>query len=520
MKSILELNHTKAKQFFLKEESYFSFELPKYFVFQPLLDEVSKTLDRKKLSDFYGSYVDNSGSKQRTAYPADFEDVNYKLLNNKDGKFAYRQFQLIHPALYVSLVHSITDEANWNLIIERFKQFSSNPKIKCYSIPLQSEGVQSDKATSVTNWWNSIEQQSIELALSFEYVLHTDVANCYGSIYTHSVPWAIHTKPVAKSNRDPNGNIGNIIDKHLKDMAFGQTNGIPEGSVIMDFIAEMVLGYADDELGVRIKQENFQGEPIKDYHIIRYRDDYRIFTNNPQVAEHITKLLTEILIDLGLRLNPQKTSVSNNVVRDSIKSDKLFWMTYKQGAKSIQEHLLLLHNLSEKFPNSGSLQKALLKFYHRVKDVKEIKQNIKVLISILVDIMYKSPKTYPITTAILSKLVSLIKEPTQREFILQAVKSKFYKIPNTGHIEIWLQRLTIKFDRSRIYDENLCKKVNDPSVMIWNSDWLNKSMKKLISTFQIINEQKILELPEVIDSSEVALFESKTEYGNSTSEFE
>jgi len=281
-----------------------------------------------------------------------------------------------------------------------------------------------------------------------------------------------------------------------------------------------VLGYADDELGSRIKQENFQGEPIKDYQIIRYRDDYRIFTNNPQVAEHITKLLTEVLIDLGMRLNPLKTSVSNHVVRDSIKSDKLFWMTYKQGAKSIQEHLLLLHNLSEKFPNSGSLQKALLKFYHRVKEIKKIKQNTKVLISILVDIMYKNPKTYPITTAILSKLISLIEEPFQREDILQAVESKFKKIPNTGHIKIWLQRLTIKFDRQRDYEENLCKKVNDPSALIWNSDWLNNSLKNQISTFQIIDEQRISDLPEVIDSSEVALFVSKTEYGNNTSELE
>lgn len=533
MKSILELNHTEARQYFLKEKNYFSFELPKYFTFEKLLLKISDTIAGKPIEDFYLNPPDYTKSKPKAKqpFPSDFDNTNYKLLNNKDGKFAYRQFQLIHPALYVSLVHNITDEANWNLIIERFEQFSSNPKIKCYSIPLQSEGVQSDKATSVTNWWNSIEQQSIELALSFEYVLHTDVANCYGSIYTHSVPWAIHTKPVAKSNRDPNGNIGNIIDKHLKYMAFGQTNGIPEGSVMMDFIAEMVLGYADDELGVRIKQEYFQGEPIKDYQIIRYRDDYRIFTNNPQVAEHITKLLTEVLIDLGLRLNPQKTSVSNNVVRDSIKddklfwiisqsTDKLFWITPKKGFKGIQEHLLLLHNLAEKFPNSGSLQKALLKFYHRVKDVKEIKQNIKVLISILVDIMYKNPKTYPITTAILSKLISLIEEPSQREDILQAVESKFKKIPNTGHIKIWLQRLTIKYDRSRIYEENLCRKVNDPSVFIWNSDWLNNSLKKLISSFQIIDEQRILELPEVIDSSEVGLFETKTEYGNNSSDFE
>ena len=34
MKRILELNHTEARQYLLKAESYFNFDLPQYFVFQ------------------------------------------------------------------------------------------------------------------------------------------------------------------------------------------------------------------------------------------------------------------------------------------------------------------------------------------------------------------------------------------------------------------------------------------------------------------------------------------------------
>jgi hypothetical protein len=32
----------------------------------------------------------------------------------------------------------------------------------------------------------------------------------------------------------------------MQGMNYGQTNGIPQGSVLMDFIAEMVLGYIDE----------------------------------------------------------------------------------------------------------------------------------------------------------------------------------------------------------------------------------------------------------------------------------
>jgi len=37
-------------------------------------------------------------------------------------------------------------------------------------------------------------------------------------------------------------------------------------------------------------------------------------------------MLTNILVDLGLKLNPQKTLASNNVITHSIKQDKLDWI--------------------------------------------------------------------------------------------------------------------------------------------------------------------------------------------------
>ena len=178
MKIILELNNNEAAQFFLKEESYFNFDLPPYFAFENLIQAVSGHIAKQDIEAFHLT-------KRR--YAAEFENVNYKFLNNKDGKFAWRPFQLIHPALYVSLVNKITEQENWNLIVDRFQQFQANPNIRCYCIPLESETKQSDKASTVSQWWLAIEQQSIELALKYECVLHTDISDCYGSIYTHSV---------------------------------------------------------------------------------------------------------------------------------------------------------------------------------------------------------------------------------------------------------------------------------------------------------------------------------------------
>ncbi|GAW90765.1 hypothetical protein FPS14_contig00104-0004 [Flavobacterium psychrophilum] len=242
MKQILELNNTDAKTLFLKEESYSNISLPDYFSFQELLDKLDKELTNKNLSDL------------RTKSPRESDYVNYKLLSNKDGKFAWRPFQLINPAIYVSLVNTITETTNWNLLKKDLKIFKKQ-KIECHSLPAISETIdKTNKSAQILNWWQMIEQKSIGLALDFKYVLHSDIADCYSSIYTHSIPWAIHTKEKSKINRK-NSLLGNAIDNHLQDMSYGQTNGIPQGSVLMDFIAEIVLGYVDLLLTEQLKEK-------------------------------------------------------------------------------------------------------------------------------------------------------------------------------------------------------------------------------------------------------------------------
>jgi RNA-directed DNA polymerase len=507
MKIILDFSHADARRFLLKEESYYNFDLPKYFVFQKLLEQISQEIQEKPLSDYYGNYVDASGKKKPTR-PCDYENVNHRFLNNKDGKFAWRPLQLVHPAIYVSLVHKISKEENWNVIVSRMEEFRSNSKIRCLSLPVESDDELSDRATTVSNWWHSVEQGSIELALKYQYVVHTDISDCYGSIYTHSIAWALHTRESAKNNRTDKNLIGNLIDSYIQNMSFGQTNGIPQGSVLMDFIAEIVLGYADLELSQKIS-----GTSIDDYEILRYRDDYRIFTNNPQDGNLILKLLTEILVDLGLKLNSQKTLASDHVIANSIKQDKLDWIKSQKKIANLQGHLLFIHDFSCKHPNSGSLSKALDKFFDRIKRLENNRDDILVLISILVDIMFKNPRIYPTGAAILSKFLSLINSGDEKIKILNAVISKFRLLPNIGYLEIWIQRIVLKTGHEIDFKEPICKKLNDANVPLWNSDWLNNNkLKQLINNCSIVEREIIEEMDEVIEEKEVKLFGSKNIY--------
>lgn len=499
MKTLLELTHTEAREAFLKQESYCSVELPKYFNFQPLLDALSQNgnvgniplVDAKKLND-----------------------VNYKFLTNKDGKYSWRPIQLINPVIYVNLVNRITKKENWELIKIRFKKFQENENIRCYSIPTVSlNPTKSNKALNIQNWWQQIEQQSLELSLDFDCMMNTDITDCYGSVYTHTIPWALHGEKLIKNDflfpSSPKKKyLGNDIDTTIRSMQFSQTNGIPQGSMLMDFIAEMILGYADAKLSFKIKNYNRKNS-IGNYTILRYRDDYKIFASSQETLIKIAKLLTETLFELNFKINSQKTFITENIVSNVIKPDKSYWNEVKQSEKTLQKHLFLIHSLAEKHPNSGSLTTALTKFLEeRVYPITLFQEeNSKVLVSILVDIAFKNPRTYPVITAILSKILSLeIKNETVTE-ILNAIENKFDKIPNVGHLQIWLQRLTIKSDRNKNYTETLCKKVIDNNTNIWNLNWLtNQTIKDDILNNPIIDEENINEIEQVIEPNEVKIF--------------
>lgn len=496
-KTILDCSCDEAREYFLQASKFCTIDLPKYIDFQPLLTRLEATIGKNRL---FSITKDESS-------PKDSEN----FLTNKDGNFAWRPLQIINPAIYICLVNRMTESTNWTIIKDRFAYFQDNKSIKCYGLPLLSDDnnnqLKTDTETSILNWWEEMEQQSIELALHYNYVLMTDITDCYGSIYTHSIGWALHGKEEAREHRteQPPTIIGCIIDDLIQAMSYRQTNGIPQGSVLMDFIAEMVLGYADSEFTKRMV-----GNQIEDYKILRYRDDYRIFANTQEDAVKLAKVLSEVLSDINLKLNVQKTFVSNNIIRDVIKTDKLYWNEAKHEEKTLQKHLLLIHGLAERHPNSGSLSTALNEFLNRIYPLSLLKENSsKVLISILADIAYNNPRTYSIIVVCIGKILSLETDRSKIEDIYKLITKKFENKPNIGYWKVWFQRLTIKNDREREREseEKLCQiAANNPNTQLWNISWLKEEYQQIFNEVCVFNEEIYENTSEVPDKDEAQLF--------------
>ena len=492
-KSILEMSHKEAEEFFLKDKSYCSIDLPDYFSFSKLLTDISDAIDEIKNG---GTNISSFYDKKKLK---NTEKVNHTLFANKDGKLSWRPLQIIHPFLYVLLVKEITEESNWNKLRSRFGSFQRNEKIKCFSIPIEDMSKKSDEEEQIVQWWENMEQESINQSLDYKFSYDTDIADCYGSIYTHSIAWAVETINIAKEQRNNKDLLGNKIDNHIRNMQYGQTNGIPQGSVLMDFIAEIILGYIDEQLTDEINKNN-----IADYKIFRYRDDYKIFVNTPNDGEMILRLLSEVMVDFGLKLNSSKTRENKNIISSSVKPDKLSWFQLNQGDLTLQTQFLLIHQHSLLYPNSVSIIRGLKELNKKISD----EENSIQIISITVDIMLHNPKVIPICCSIISKILKNTEEGIKL-YISEKIYNRLMDTSNSELAQIWLQRMMKGSVDKFHFKEALCSIVKGENIEIWDNSWFNRDnnkIKKLILPASIFDKTIFDEKDEVIKESEFSLF--------------
>lgn len=291
-------------------------------------------------------------------------------------------------------------------------------------------------------------------------------------------------------------------------MTYNQTNGIPQGSVLMDFIAEIVLGYADLLLSKKLNDTK-----IENYKIIRYRDDYRIFVNNSQTGSQIVKFLTEVMIELGFKLNATKTQKTEDIIEGSLKKDKLYRISHLEDLNkfcpnkgNLQKQIIRIYDFSKKFPNSGSLQ-ALLSEYNKNLKFKKDDKNIVPVISIAFTIACSNPRVYPTIAAIIGKSLSYISDFDKRFDIVQKIKTKLEEKPNTEYMEIWLQRIIYNDDFFQNYNSSICNLVMDKTLPpVWNIDWVSNGLKNIVNTTPIINYQELSNLDAEIRDDEIDIF--------------
>ena len=366
----------------------------------------------------------------------------------------------------------------------------------------------------------------------------SDITNCYGSINPQSVDWALSCKGTNYENNQ-NHQLAENIQKYLRALQHGHNIGIPQGSALFDFVGEIVLGYSD-----LLLYEALQKEKINGYEIIRYRDDYRVFCNDKDKLERISYILQSVLESLNLRMNSQKTKISDSIVTDFIKPDKLFYIYNtpifnKKGCDfdGIQKHLLYILLFSRQYPNGGQLRtmlsdldKRIIKklkprkkkykielldlegesnnIFDKLPSYKEkevpgkIYENIRAITAIATQIALENVSVSHYALRIVSRIVDSLTDMKEKRDIISKVYNKLCNQPNSDYNQLWLQNITYTQDKKSKkspYSMRLCKLVmgnaEDP---LWNNNWLKQDIAKNLPYDSIVNKEILKKVTPVI----------------------
>ena len=534
-KNILSFNHKEAMDFFLKSEQYHGFELPEYFVFDELLQEVKNTVGKTPYKDCLRKGIS----------PEELPDVNLDILLNKDGHYAVRPIILANPFLYYFLVREICNEQSWTVIKHLFEKYNV-PHITSCALPvIPKEKEPFHKSTTILNWWSSMEQRSIELSLEYRYMFVTDITNCYGSVNPQAFDWAFSFKGT-KHEQETENPIAKNIQKNLRAFQQGRNIGIPQGNAIFDFIGEIILGYSDLLLHEAIQREGIAAS----YEIIRYRDDYRIFCNDKDVLEKISYILQHVLESLNFRMNSKKTKISNSIVTDAVKSDKLAYIYNtpvfnKKGCDfdSFEKHLLYILMFARQYPDSGSIRTMLSDIDKRIEErlkpqTREVSTinledtnnviekrtetyqrklvggSVRAMSAVCVQIALENVGCCHYALRVLSRMVDSLEEEQEKRDIIDKVYTNLCNQPNSDYNQLWLQNITYQNDKKKgvsPYNIRLCKVVMGENVELWNNSWLKKGLTKNYKQTSVVSNEVLKKVTPIITFRETRAYLETTE---------
>lgn len=252
-----------------------------------------------------------------------------------------RIMTLPHPTPYSSLVLHLSE--HWHDIAPKLSSRHSKirpSKWKDGRIIVMSYGRAWTKAIARSR--NSVGNR---------YLVRADISNCFPSIYTHSVDWALRNRRTAKANRSDRS-WESETDKRFQNIADNETKGVGIGPAVSNIAAELVLQRVDREM-----TKSFPKIPWA-----RNIDDYEAFVENEDAAFHWIASLSEHLSQYRLHLNTAKLEIVklgdewNDAWMAQINRQK---PNKKASPGQVFQYLMWLEQLAKQFPSESVLRYGL-----------------------------------------------------------------------------------------------------------------------------------------------------------------
>jgi len=295
-------------------------------------------------------------------------------------KLSRRHLGIPNPLHQIKLSQVI--ENNWGSIQNHYNKSNISA-----SVPTPS----TKRAVETRYSFRELASERALRSTSSRVLLKTDISRYFPSIYTHSIPWALHTKTIAKKTRG-NSLFGNEIDEKVRNTQDGQTMGIPIGpdtSLIISEIIGCELDYLlESELG-----------SLKGF---RYVDDYYLYFESLSEAEIACSKLTKIMKTFELDPNTVKTTISYlPEILEKKWAVEIKLYDIRENPKAQKSDIISFFSkafeYSIDFPADAVLKYAL----KRSKSFKILHENWPLFESLVLRCMLDEPSVLPIATQIL-----------------------------------------------------------------------------------------------------------------------
>lgn len=236
-------------------------------------------------TEAFGAFVAVPAS--RASLPTQKEWTRCVLHNLARPGSLRRPLKIPNPVHHLRLAEEI--EGQWSALIGHCRLANLSA-----SVPIVRRTIL-DRAVVPRLSHRALPRLRARRFVGARYFLRTDINQFYPSIYTHSIPWALHGKAAAKASI--NKTAGDAIDRAFRNQQDGQTVGLPIGPDSSLVVAEAILAAVDLALGPR----QLRG--------LRHIDDYEIGFGTLAEAEDTLTELQGLLAEYELNLNPRKTAI-------------------------------------------------------------------------------------------------------------------------------------------------------------------------------------------------------------------
>lgn len=184
-------------------------------------------------------------------------------------------------------------------LVDHFLDLQQHCRQSPFSMSVPIDNPEDGRAIVPEHSFGDVLEHRSRIRSTARYVLTSDITKFYPSIYSHSIPWAIHGKGVAKANRNDLSLVGNLLDRCARNCQDQQTVGIPIGPDTSMVLSEVVLAPLDSLLA----------ELVPNLNGFRRVDDFEFGLKTYADAEAALAGLEEAVQQFEFTLNYSKTSI-------------------------------------------------------------------------------------------------------------------------------------------------------------------------------------------------------------------